>query len=107
MARKIPAEQDVIGAPPYPVEDPVANASYTEVGKAAVYAPAGRDGTGTHQAVRAGVIMPDGTTLAVGETFTPEVERVSPAALEYWLRWSMVVCRKQTKEFKGETVAKG
>ncbi len=126
MARKIPAEQDKIGAPPYPVEDPVANAdSFTEDGKAVIETgeqakrkafdrtKPGRDGSGPYTTTADGVILPDGSYVPAGATFDAGVEGMNSAALEGWQRSGLVVftprapVKEDTKEFKGDLTEKG
>ena len=124
MARKIPAEQDKIGAPPYPVEDPTA-AAFVEDGKAVIETgeqakrkafdrtKPGRDGSGPYTTTADGVVLPDGSYVPAGATFDAGVEGLNSAALEGWQRSGLVVftprkvAKETTKEFKGDLTEKG
>lgn len=123
MARKIPAEQDKIGAPPYPVEEPVAAGEIVD-GKAVIVTgeqaalaafdrtKPGRAGDGPYLTTADGVILPDGSYVPAGATFDAGAERVSTASLEAWQISGLVVANPNwpvvvNKPFAGDIVEKG
>lgn len=118
MARKIPADQDKIGAPPYEVGDPVAaqteaDKAVVETGEKAALAAydaskPGRDGSGPYTTTAVGVVLPDGSYVPAGGTFCAGTEGVTAAMLEAWQASGLVVssAKVTTKEFKAPLIAK-
>jgi len=118
MARKIPAEQDKIGAPPYPIADETvaqteADKAVVETGEKAALAAydaskPGRDGSGPYTTTAVGVVLPDGSYVPAGGTFCAGAEGVTAAMLEAWQASGLVVssAKVTTKEFKAPLIAK-